>query len=66
MFTQSSLRNRRLKEIWVRERTGHATETYCFQARVLGACLLRPVLSCVHITSNVPVTQGNIVVGSLR
>ena len=30
------------------------------------APLLRTVLSCVHISSKAPATQGNTVVGSLR
>ena len=47
-------------------KNGHASETYCFQVRVLGVCLLRPVLSYVPMASKAPPTQGNIVVGSLR
>ena len=30
------------------------------------APLVRPVLSCVHISSKAPATQGNTVVGSLQ
>ena len=51
----------------MREKTGHATEIYCFQARVPSrAPLVRPVLSCVHVCSKAPATQGFTVVSSLR